>query len=587
MKIIIFLFAVLFLLSPSFVFADIIHVPDDTSGIQGGIDLANPGDTVLVAEGRYIENPEIKNKHVILASHFILDGDTSHISKTIIDGSQPAVTDSATTVLIRFNPDFTPVLCGFTITGGYGTVVSDGGRAAGGIAVIGSNAIIEHNIISGNMIDYDSVPGDCPGGAGGGIYVFPLFYNNIDVTIRDNIIKNNKLEGYNKSGGGGLLITNAAGQKNFGFLVERNTFEDNRVINHDDWKAMGGGVEVDLAIPNSGEQIIRNNMIRRNHVECEHSFGGGIYVVFVENKAGGNLDTSPGTFIYNNIIIDNHSDYSGGGVAFFRIYKPTPWSQPEPLTSKGHYTPRPAFINNTIVSNTAPDGAGIFTMNHIPFFMNNILWNNQEPENEWGEIYMGNVDRWIEDNRYAGIEIHYSDIQGGWDGEGNIDQNPYFEDSLHNLSDSSCCVGNGIDSLEVEGMCYSCPLTDYNGNMRPHSIDDLVDIGAIESAYKQVQVPVGIEGLIHDVPIMFELSQNYPNPFNPSTTIRFSIPKSSHVVIDLFNTLGQKVATIVDRDFEAGSHKLKFESDRLAGGLYIYQIKAGTLIKTRKMLYLK
>ncbi len=90
-----------------------------------------------------------------------------------------------------------------------------------------------------------------------------------------------------------------------------------------------------------------------------------------------------------------------------------------------------------------------------------------------------------------------------------------------------------------------------------------------------------------DVPTAFELNQNYPNPFNPSTTIQYSIPVRSHVVLKIYNVIGQEVAMIVNEQQEVGSKSVTFASDRLASGIYFYRFNAGEFSKTRKMILLR
>ena len=80
------------------------------------------------------------------------------------------------------------------------------------------------------------------------------------------------------------------------------------------------------------------------------------------------------------------------------------------------------------------------------------------------------------------------------------------------------------------------------------------------------------------------LGQNYPNPFNPSTTIRYGLPNRSHVTLTVFNTLGQQVAQLVNGDMEAGYHEVKFDASKLASGVYLYRMQAGSYVETRKLL---
>jgi hypothetical protein len=89
------------------------------------------------------------------------------------------------------------------------------------------------------------------------------------------------------------------------------------------------------------------------------------------------------------------------------------------------------------------------------------------------------------------------------------------------------------------------------------------------------------------VPDNFVLSQNYPNPFNPSTTLQYSISKSSHVVLEVFNVLGQSVARLVDEPLAPGTYKTTFNASNLSSGVYIYRLQAGDYVQTLKMVLMK
>ena len=89
------------------------------------------------------------------------------------------------------------------------------------------------------------------------------------------------------------------------------------------------------------------------------------------------------------------------------------------------------------------------------------------------------------------------------------------------------------------------------------------------------------------VPREIQLAQNYPNPFNPSTTLQYSITKSSHVVLEVFNVLGQSVARLVDGQLNAGTYRVTFDASRLSSGVYLYRLKAGDFVQTKKMVLMK
>jgi hypothetical protein len=89
------------------------------------------------------------------------------------------------------------------------------------------------------------------------------------------------------------------------------------------------------------------------------------------------------------------------------------------------------------------------------------------------------------------------------------------------------------------------------------------------------------------IPAKFILAQNYPNPFNPSTTIEFDLPKSSEVTLKVFNILGEEVATLVSDRLSAGSYSYEWNASHLASGVYLYRLKAGDYIETRKMVLMQ
>jgi photosystem II stability/assembly factor-like uncharacterized protein len=94
------------------------------------------------------------------------------------------------------------------------------------------------------------------------------------------------------------------------------------------------------------------------------------------------------------------------------------------------------------------------------------------------------------------------------------------------------------------------------------------------------------------LPTVYSLSQNYPNPFNPSTTIKFQIPKQERILLEIYNSLGERVATLVDEVKDAGFYQstwngINNNNNIVSSGVYIYRIIAGDFVVSKKMMYLK
>lgn len=91
----------------------------------------------------------------------------------------------------------------------------------------------------------------------------------------------------------------------------------------------------------------------------------------------------------------------------------------------------------------------------------------------------------------------------------------------------------------------------------------------------------------NNVPNLISLEQNYPNPFNPSTNISYTLNESSLVKLEIFNMVGQKVATLVDAKQNAGQHTVSFNALGLSSGIYLYRLEAGAFSEVRRMTLIK
>jgi 5'-nucleotidase len=146
--------------------------------------------------------------------------------------------------------------------------------------------------------------------------------------------------------------------------------------------------------------------------------------------------------------------------------------------------------------------------------------------------------------------------------------------------------------LTLVGVTYQQALFNY--------LTAPASAGGLEGVVSSAEYPEGGEGraVVTDrtpvnneinsaLPSEFSLSQNYPNPFNPSTNIKFDLPQSAQVRLEVYNMLGQRVATLVDNRMEAGFHEVNFDARNLASGMYLYRIEAGSFSSIKKMMLIK
>ncbi len=105
----------------------------------------------------------------------------------------------------------------------------------------------------------------------------------------------------------------------------------------------------------------------------------------------------------------------------------------------------------------------------------------------------------------------------------------------------------------------------------------------------------GLDALVlegADLPTDYELGENYPNPFNPSTTIKFALPEASNVTLEVYDSMGRRIATLMSNQLAAGRYEAQWDGRNEAGspvasGIYLYRIKAGNFTETKTMLLMK
>ncbi len=324
--------------------------------------------------------------------------------------------------------------------------------------------------------------------------------------------------------GGGIFCSEASPKISF------NTIRENAAFDYLPNLGMGGGIYC----YNSSALIQKNNIIGNVASGFEGGYGGGIYLE--------NLNPS----VTKNVISHNFAGWFGGIIS---------------------RSPGLVFANNSVFGNYAVwSGGGIFnsTCDTITI-LNSISWGNF-PSQVSGSVH-----------------AKYSDIEGGWPGEGNIDADPLFRDPENgdfHLMSTAC------------GDPYDSPCIDAG---HPDILDSLLDcswgLGTILSdmgAYGGGDsLLVGIDYDEIPMPDRFSVSQNYPNPFNAATIIRYTLPEPADVKIEIFDILGRKVKTLVQGEQPAGYHRIVWDAGDQSSGIYFYRIQAGDYAETRKMVLLK
>jgi hypothetical protein len=151
--------------------------------------------------------------------------------------------------------------------------------------------------------------------------------------------------------------------------------------------------------------------------------------------------------------------------------------------------------------------------------------------------------------------------------------------------DSGVCYPDSSIEIILTFDASELCVGDYYGSLYIVSNDPLNSYMTIPIHMKVSLTPAIENEFI--IPSVFSLSQNFPNPFNPSTTIQYSIKERTPVQLMLYDILGRVVEVLVNEEQYAGYYKVNFNGSRLASGIYLYRLKAGSFIETKKMLLIK
>jgi len=146
-----------------------------------------------------------------------------------------------------------------------------------------------------------------------------------------------------------------------------------------------------------------------------------------------------------------------------------------------------------------------------------------------------------------------------------------------------------LDTVEYTVSFYSSQLGDFNGFLQIATNDPIYPM--INIPLRAVTTPNGESDLI-GLPITNILKTNYPNPFNPSTTIAFDIAREGIVALEIYNVKGQRVKTLVNSVYSAGSHSVVWNGDDSLGkavssGIYFYRMTTSGYVSVRKMILMK
>ena len=180
---------------------------------------------------------------------------------------------------------------------------------------------------------------------------------------------------------------------------------------------------------------------------------------------------------------------------------------------------------------------------------------------------------------------------------GNSYNLTYYDKKSGSFDTNVLEIGISTQADDFGNLIYTSPLSTTSWTER--EITFTADIAANHITIQAVPVVYGWTHIDNfsispttsvqneQVIVEYFISQNFPNPFNPATKIKYSIPQLSKVVIKVFDILGNEIETLVNEEKQTGTYEITWYAEGLPSGVYFYQLQAGDLIQTKKMVLMK
>jgi hypothetical protein len=154
-------------------------------------------------------------------------------------------------------------------------------------------------------------------------------------------------------------------------------------------------------------------------------------------------------------------------------------------------------------------------------------------------------------------------------------------------SEGSDLLDDFINNTDTNGLLTFAFLGDANNT--DHDFDIATKEDTVTHYPKLIfnTVITGIDDENKAIITEYKLNQNYPNPFNPVTSIKFTLEKSGYTTLEIYNTLGQLVITLIEGQMSSGQHQISFNAEKYTSGIYFYKLTSGNFTEMKKMMFLK